>query len=75
VNLTLPTAAMRTGDFSATGTTIYDPLTGNANGTGRQAVRRKHDSFHPYRFGVGQPRVSFAAPDEESVPDELRRLR
>ncbi len=34
-NLTLPTAAMRTGDFSATGTTIYDPLTGNANGTGR----------------------------------------
>jgi hypothetical protein len=36
VNLTLPTAAMRTGDFSATGTTIYDPLTGNANGTGRQ---------------------------------------
>lgn len=34
-NLTLPTAAMRTGDFSATGTTIYDPLTGNANGAGR----------------------------------------
>ncbi len=34
-NLTLPTAAMRSGDFSATGTTIYDPLTGNADGTGR----------------------------------------
>jgi len=34
-NLTLPTAAMRTGDFTATGVTIYDPLTGNANGTGR----------------------------------------
>ena len=34
-NLTLPTAAMRTGDFSATGTTIYDPLTGNPDGTGR----------------------------------------
>jgi hypothetical protein len=34
-NLTLPTAAMRTGDFSATSTTIYDPLTGNADGTGR----------------------------------------
>jgi len=34
-NLTLPTAAMRTGDFSATGVTIYDPLTGNPNGTGR----------------------------------------
>jgi len=35
-NLTLPTPAMRVGDFSATGVTIYDPLTGNAGGTGRQ---------------------------------------
>jgi hypothetical protein len=35
VNQTLPTAAMRTGDFSATSTTIYDPLTGNPDGTGR----------------------------------------
>jgi len=34
-NLTLPTSAMRTGDLSATGVTIYDPLTGNADGTGR----------------------------------------
>jgi len=34
-NLTLPTAAMRTGDFSATGVTIYDPLTGNPDGSGR----------------------------------------
>jgi hypothetical protein len=34
-NLTLPTAAMRTGDFSAAPTIIYDPLTGNPDGTGR----------------------------------------
>ncbi len=34
-NLTLPTAAMRTGDFSANPTVIYDPLTGNPDGTGR----------------------------------------
>ncbi|HEY2014199.1 MAG TPA: TonB-dependent receptor, partial [Bryobacteraceae bacterium] len=34
-NLTLPTAAMRTGDFSSTSTLVYDPLTGNADGTGR----------------------------------------
>ncbi len=34
-NLTLPTAAMRTGDFSGTGVIIYDPLTGNPDGTGR----------------------------------------
>ncbi|MCG6928472.1 MAG: TonB-dependent receptor [Acidobacteria bacterium] len=33
---TLPTAAMRAGDFSAFGTTIYDPLTGDPNtGEGR----------------------------------------
>jgi hypothetical protein len=34
---TLPTAAMRAGDFSSFGTTIYDPATGNADGTGRTA--------------------------------------
>src|SRR5579863_6755734 len=27
--ITVPTAAMRTGDFSASNTTIYDPSTGN----------------------------------------------
>src|SRR5262245_39659026 len=32
---TIPTAAMRSGDFSAFGTTIYDPATGNADGSGR----------------------------------------
>ena len=35
-NLTLPTTAMRGGNFNGTGITIYDPLTGNADGTGRQ---------------------------------------
>ncbi|MGB9457155.1 MAG: carboxypeptidase regulatory-like domain-containing protein [Bryobacteraceae bacterium] len=34
-NLTLPTSAMRTGDFSATPATIYNPFSGNADGTGR----------------------------------------
>jgi Carboxypeptidase regulatory-like domain len=34
-NLTLPNDAMRKGDFSAISTLIYDPLTGNADGTGR----------------------------------------
>src|SRR6266404_5754229 len=32
---TVPTAALRAGDFTGTGTTIYDPSTGNPNGTGR----------------------------------------
>jgi hypothetical protein len=34
---TVPTAAMRAGDFSAFGTTIYDPASGNPDGTGRIA--------------------------------------
>jgi hypothetical protein len=33
--LTVPTEAMRNGDFSAFGTTIYDPSSGNADGSGR----------------------------------------
>jgi outer membrane receptor protein involved in Fe transport len=32
---TVPTADQRAGNFSAYGTTIYNPLTGNADGTGR----------------------------------------
>ena len=34
---TVPTAAQRAGDFSGFGTTIYDPATGNADGSGRTA--------------------------------------
>src|SRR2546421_12463612 len=33
--VTLPTAAIRAGDFTGTGTIIYDPHTGNPDGTGR----------------------------------------
>ena len=32
---TVPTAALRGGDFTGTGTTLYDPSTGAADGTGR----------------------------------------
>ncbi len=32
---TVPTAAMREGDFAGFGTTLYDPLTGDSNGRGR----------------------------------------
>jgi Carboxypeptidase regulatory-like domain/TonB dependent receptor len=34
---TVPTAEARRGDFSSYGTTIYDPLTGNPDGSGRIA--------------------------------------
>ncbi|MGH9664565.1 MAG: carboxypeptidase regulatory-like domain-containing protein, partial [Bryobacteraceae bacterium] len=33
--VTIPTAAQESGDFSSFGTTIYDPLTGNADGSAR----------------------------------------
>jgi hypothetical protein len=33
---TLPTEALRQGNFVGTGAVIHDPATGNANGTGRQ---------------------------------------
>lgn len=35
--LTVPTAAIRAGDMSASPSPIYDPLTGSANGAGRTA--------------------------------------
>jgi hypothetical protein len=35
--VTVPTADQREGDFSAYGTTLYDPLTGNPDGSGRLA--------------------------------------
>ena len=34
---TVPTVEARRGDFSSYGTTIYDPLTGNPDGSGRTA--------------------------------------
>ena len=34
--LTVPTAAFRNGDFSSVSTPVYDPATGNPDGTGRQ---------------------------------------
>lgn len=33
---TVPTEALRRGDFNGTGAKIYDPTTGNPNGSGRQ---------------------------------------
>ena len=37
VRATVPTMAMRNGDFSAVAQRIYDPFTGNVDGTGRVA--------------------------------------
>jgi hypothetical protein len=37
VNSTVPTEALRRGDFSGTGTTIYNPFTGSPDGSNREA--------------------------------------
>ncbi|HEX4228043.1 MAG TPA: TonB-dependent receptor [Bryobacteraceae bacterium] len=37
VQAEVPTAAMKAGNLSSSPTSIYDPLTGNSNGTGRTA--------------------------------------
>jgi hypothetical protein len=36
--VTVPSGPLRTGDMSASSTKIYNPFTGNANGTGRQQI-------------------------------------
>jgi Carboxypeptidase regulatory-like domain len=45
---TVPTAAFRSGDLSASPTAVYDPATGNADGTGRQQFAGNQIS--PARF-------------------------
>ena len=76
-NLTLPTPAMRQGNFNGTGITIYDPLTGNPDGTGPPAIYQQHHPLHPDR-----PRVSDADGSDAGEPhpaqsahEQLRCLR
>ena len=45
---TVPTAAFRSGDLSASPTAIYDPATGNADGTGR--TQFVNNQISPTRF-------------------------
>ncbi len=60
VRAVVPTTAMRNGDFSAVSSRIYDPTTGNADGSGRVAfsnnqipsgrisnIARESDAVHP----------------------------
>ena len=42
VRATVPTMAMRNGDFSAVTQRIYDPLTGDVNGNGRAPFAEQH---------------------------------
>ena len=47
--LSVPTAALRRGDLSASPTPIYDPFTGNPNGSARIAVYGQHHSRRAHR--------------------------
>ena len=47
--VSVPTAALRRGDLSASPTPIYDPFTGNPNGSGRTAVRGNNISRRAHR--------------------------
>jgi outer membrane receptor protein involved in Fe transport len=53
---TIPPLAFRNGDFSSASTTIYDPMTGNLDGTGRLAFPNNNinQSYDP-RTGTWSP--------------------
>ena len=63
---TVPTEALRRGDFSGTGALVYDPNTGNPDGTGRQLFpdnRIPPDRFDPAALKMLQliPAANLAA--------------
>jgi hypothetical protein len=57
---TVATEAMRRGDFSGLGTTIYDPATGNPDGTGR--VPFPGNVIPPERISAIPARIQAAVP-------------
>jgi hypothetical protein len=73
--ISVPTAAIKNGDFSATGQRIYDPATGNPDGTGRtpfpnnvipqdriSEVAKKINAFWPEPNLPGESRNYFVQP-------------
>ena len=70
----MPTVEARRGDFSSYGTTIYDPLTGNADGSGRTAFA--NNIIPPERISsrASDYRVA-AASDHIGIEFELLCLR
>ncbi len=70
VRATIPTLAMRNGDFSAVANGIYDPLTGAVNGTGRTAFAEQSDSAGPH-----QPDRAAADRDDSRAEHRRRAAR
>ncbi|SFS01250.1 Carboxypeptidase regulatory-like domain-containing protein [Granulicella pectinivorans] len=60
---TVPTLAMRAGNFQGTGTTIYDPSTGNPDGTGRQPFANNIIPASRFAFAANQMLSLLPAPN------------
>lgn len=81
-NPTIPTAAMRTGDFSASNTTIYDPLTGNtATGAGRTPfsnnqipASRISPIFQNYMNVLPEPTLSGTLNNIDIATDQTKKI-
>ena len=69
----LPTAAMRAGDFSAFGTTIYDPATGNAGRHGPHPVPEQRHPRQPDQLDRAGPPVAAAAAERPGHVQQLHR--
>jgi hypothetical protein len=68
-NLTLPTTAMRQGDFNGTGITVYDPLTGNPDGTGRQPF--PNDTIPANRIDPASAIMTGLLPQQLTRPNQF----
>jgi hypothetical protein len=66
--LTVPTAAMRAGNLSASPTPIYDPMTGSPNGTGRTPF--PGNIIPPDRISPISQRILSLSP-LPNMPDDL----
>ena len=68
---TVPTPELRIGNFSGTNTTIYDPLTGNLDGTGRTAFGGRNHPAIANPSGIGQDARSGSAAEPEGCQWQL----
>jgi hypothetical protein len=57
---TVPTDALKNGNFAGTGAQIYDPATGNADGTGRQLF--PNNQIPPSRFAPAAVKMASLIP-------------
>jgi hypothetical protein len=71
---TVPTAAMRKGDFNGTGTTIYDPTTGAANGTGRTPFPNNTIPAEKFDFAAAYMQNLIPLPNQPVYPNNYQTV-